>query len=786
MKDLRLWYEQEATCFEEALPIGNGRMGGMVYGGIFEETVTLNEDTLWSGRTDQSIPANAMGAIDEIRRLLQEGDRHSAGDVVWQRLMGEPTACYEPAGALHVSLPHAGEATDYQRDLDLETGVATVSYRVGNVQYRREVFCSFADQVMVIRLSASEPVLCGSVHFTTPHATCEVQTDCHAVYAVSKTPYYTDIGGYKGEKGAFYDEEKSSIRFCMGVRAVADGAVTAQADALCFADCREVCLLVDIVSDYEHYDKVPNGTPEKLVACCRERLADKTDYTTLKQRHIADHTALFNRVSFHVDGPRRADLPTDKRIEAYQTTRDDVGLYEQLYQYGRYLLMASSRPGSQPANLQGIWNEEVVAPWSSGYTVNINLEMNYWHAESTRLSECHEPLLRFVRELAEKGKEQAAVYGCRGWCSHHNNDLWRYVGMVNRHWKASMPSVGYACWPMGGAWLTTHLWQHYVYTGDLDFLRECYTVIQGCAQFLLDFLIENKEGYLVTSFGSSPENSYWYEEKKQAISQGCTMDMAIIRDVWNAYLQASRLLGKHDALCDEIVTALPKLLPYRIGERGQLMEWEEEFPPCQIQHRHLSPLYGFYPGNSITRARDPELTQAVETLLAERGDANSGWSMGWKVNMHARLGHGDRALDLIKLLLRPVPPKDNTKGGGVYINLLDVHPPFQIDGNFGVTAGITEMLLQSHEDFVELLPALPVAWMQGEVKGLLARGGYITDMVWKNGTLSFAKLTAAQKGELRLRVQPHWQIKHNGHAVAVNGAVVSVAVEGNDEVEVFG
>lgn len=780
MKDLKLWYDKAATRFEEALPIGNGRLGGMVYGDVNKERITLNEDTLWSGVTSLDVPETAFGAIDEIRELLAKGDRHGAGESVWKRLMGEPTACYEPAGTFFVELEHKAEVSEYRRKLDLECGVCSVEYVSNSVKYRREVFSSFPDNMIVVRITASKPVLTGCASFSVPHQFFDFSTKGDILAICSKTPYYTDIGGYKGEKGAFYDQNKPSVRYAMGARAVSDGKVTLLTDKIEFSEASQITFLINIISDFP----CKAVSLEDLVGACADSLSDAADYAVLKERHIDDYSSLFGRVDFTIEGQRRPELPTDQRLIANWQGEGDAGLYELLYQFGRYLLISSSRPGSQPATLQGIWNEELVAPWSSGYTVNINAEMNYWPAEVTNLSECHEPLLRFVKELAKQGEKFAESYGCRGWCAHHNTDVWRYAGMPNRHWRASMPSVEYACWPMGGAWLTSHLWQHYLYSGDVNFLRDSYPVIQGCAAFLLDFLIEDKDGYLVTSFGSSPENSYWYEEKKQAISQGCTMDMAIIRDIWNAYLESSRILGEENGLCEEINEAFPRLLPYRIGERGQLMEWEEEFPPCQIQHRHLSPLYGFYPGNSITKARDPELTKAVETLLAERGDANSGWSMGWKVNMHARLGRGDRALDLIRLLLKPVFCYE-TPCGGVYANLLDSHPPFQIDGNFGVTAGITEMLLQSHEDYIELLPALPKEWGNGHIRGIVSRGGFVVDVEWADGALSNAKIKATVMGNFRLLSNPAWVITVNGVAVKNNESILSLSLNADDVVEVF-
>ncbi|MBQ9963636.1 MAG: glycoside hydrolase family 95 protein [Clostridia bacterium] len=785
--DRKLWYEQAANCFEEALPIGNGHMGGMVYSNTGEEHISLNEDTLWSGAPKSCLPTDYEGAADEVRRLMAQGDRDGAAHVVWQRLMGDFTACYAPAGDGYISLDEAGEVQAYRRELDLATGVVTACYRIGDTQYTREVFCSYPDDVFVVRLKANQPVLSGRIRLESPHPFAVKAAD-KTLYAHSKMPYEINLAGHVGTKGAYYDEEKPSVRFCMAAQVhTTDGTVKAESDALRFESASELVVTLHIATDFTDYAHTPCGTPETLQKACDDvlqRAGDKS-FDELKTTHICDHGDLFGKMDLHLGGPRRDTLPTDERLRANDEARDDVGLQELLFQYGRYLLIACSRPGSQPANLQGIWNELVLAPWCSGYTLNINLPMNYWHAESTGLSECHQPLLDFVRELAQRGKESAKVYGCRGWLAHHNTDLWRYSGLVGRDWRTCMPGVAYACWFMGGAWLTNHLWEHYLHTGDTAFLRENFEILRGNVQFLLDFLVENEDGFLVPGFGTTPENSYWYKEQKQAICQGATEDMAIIRNSFAMFRRTCEVLQIADDLIPAVVDAERRLLPYQIGGHGQLLEWEKDFETCDIRHVNMAPLWGCYPGNTITPRKTPELAEAARVLMEDRGDNGTGHSLCWKLCLRARLGDTERAYAFVQRMLQLVLPGEMNRGGGVYPNLLDVHPPFQIDGNFGVTAGMVEMLVQSHEDVIRLLPSLPHAWQDGQVRGLVVRGGLTVDIAWREHRLQNATLTATHDGTYRVQVEPHWTVRVNGKTVPIdNENIASFTVCAGDACEI--
>ncbi len=787
MTDKKIWFKKSADCFEEALPIGNGSTGGMVYGGVRGERITLNHDTLWSGAPKSCLPENAEGAADEVRKLMSEGDRDGAAHIVWQRLMGDFTACYATAGELNIALDCADDGTNYTRELDLNTGVVKVEYEQNGVHFMREIFCSYPDNILSARFTADSPVLSGNIKFNTPHP-FTTNTNENCLFALCKMPYEINLAGHRGEKGAYYDENKPSVSYCMAAKLqYNDGQTEIKDDALCFKNASEVLFFVNISTDFIDYKHTPCGTKEELIALCEGAFnnASKKTYAEIKRAHINDHNALFSKAELRLDGTRRDTLPTDERLLLNNQTGDDIGLEELLFQYGRYLLIACSREGSQPANLQGIWNELVLAPWCSGYTLNINLPMNYWPAESTGLSECHKPLLSFIRELSERGYESAAVYGCRGWLAHHNTDLWRYSGLVGRDWRTCMPGVAYACWFMGGAWLTSHLWEHYLHTGDKEFLKQNIDILGGNVRFLLDFMVENEDGFLVPGFGTTPENSYMYKGTKQAICQGATEDMAIIRNSFDAYLSACKVLDINDPLCDEIKEAQEKLLPYQIGCRGQLQEWERDFESCDITHVNMAPLWGVYPGNTITPESTPEIANAARVLLEERGPNGTGHSLCWKICLRARLGDRDTAYSLVKRMLKLIPPGEMNKGGGVYPNLLDVHPPFQIDGNFGVTAGITEMLLQSHKGYIQLLPALPCEWASGKADGFVARGGFVCSFEWKEHKLKHATVTATVDGELRLYTEKNYTVRKNGTEITYENNILSTCVKAGDVCEIF-
>jgi len=751
---LKLWYNQPAKNWNEALPLGNGRLGAMVFGNPMNERIQLNENTLYTGSPNRNDNPNAKEALPKVRKLIFEGKFKEAQDLVNDKIITKTShgAAYQTVGDLHLDFLGIGDYTNFYRDLNIEKALATTTFTTDGVNYTREVFSSFPDQVVVVRLTASKP---GSISFSTTlsrPAHVSISTEGNNILKMS---------------GVSSDHEtvKGKVEFLAQVKIIPDGGSLVATDtSLVLTKANSATLYVSMATNFVNYNDISADENKRAAEYLAK--AEKKNYKQLLNDHIAFYQNYFNRVSLNLGQTDSIKNPTDVRIEQFSKGNDPAmaALY---FQFGRYLLISSSQPGGQPANLQGLWGDQLFAAWDSKYTININTEMNYWPAEPTSLPEMHEPLIQMIKELSVAGQKTATdMYGANGWVAHHNTDVWRICAPVDGGY--------WGMWPMGSVWLSQHLWEKYTFSGDLDYLKSVYPVMKGAADFVTSFLVEEPEhGWLVMAPSNSPENSPAHHSES-SISAGTTMDNQLVFDLLTKTIQAAKLL-KTDAdfvaKADKIIEKLP---PMQIGQHAQLQEWMYDWDNPNDKHRHVSHLYGLFPSNQISPYRNPELFEAAKTTLIQRGDPSTGWSMNWKINLWARLLDGNHAYKLMTDQIKLVGVKRDGgrsfgEGGGTYTNMFDAHPPFQIDGNFGFTSGLTEMLVQSHDGAIHLLPALPDNWKTGSIKGLRARGGFvIEELVWKDGQITKAVIKSTLGGNCRIR--SYSELKTDGKTKLVSAS----------------